>query len=205
MWELFIKGGPLMYVLFVCSFWGLYIVVDKLLFLRANSLDFNIVSARLKKQLATSGKANTVRDLRTRRDLAYKVVSQAIKLADLPREEIQDGVKEITQFEVYKMEKNLNILSSIITVAPIVGLLGTVLGLMDIFQVISGGALGDASALSGGIAEALITTVTGLGISVPFIFLFQYISHRIDELMLSIEHFVNDILRYVRSSREVQP
>ena len=89
------------------------------------------------------------------------------------------------------------ILSSIITAAPILGLTGTVLGLMDIFNVISGGAIGDTQALSSGIATALITTVSGLIIAIPFIFFYQYLSQKIEFYVIELERMSYEMLSFV--------
>jgi biopolymer transport protein ExbB len=96
------------------------------------------------------------------------------------------------------------ILSSIITVAPILGLTGTVFGLMDIFNVISGGAIGDAQALSAGIATALITTVTGLLIALPFIFFYQFFQQKTEHYILELERICYDIISYCQSNDNIK-
>ena len=75
----------------------------------------------------------------------------------------------------------------------------------ELSDVISGGNLGDPTMLSAGIAQALITTVTGLAIAIPFIFLYQYLSHRIEMFILSTEKVVNEILNFCKSHGGVQP
>ena len=98
----------------------------------------------------------------------------------------------------------MNILSSIITVAPILGLLGTVLGLMDIFNVISGGSIGDAQALSSGIATALITTVTGLLIAVPLIFFNQFFNQKIEHFILDLERMSYEMIQFCQSNNFIK-
>ncbi|MCP4050247.1 MAG: MotA/TolQ/ExbB proton channel family protein [bacterium] len=205
MWQLFIKGGPVMYLLFFCSLVGVYIIVEKLLYLKVNCIENEYITDKIKNRLVTSGREQTLRELRTERKLMLRVLSSAIKFAGSNREAVEEGVKEVTYQEIPKLEKNMNILSSIITVAPILGLLGTVLGLMDVFNVISGGNLGDAAALSAGIAEALITTVTGLSIAIPFIFLNQYLSYRIEIFILTTERLVNQMISFCNTHGGVKP
>ena len=101
-----------------------------------------------------------------------------------------------------KYEKNLNVLSSIITVSPILGILGTVLGLMDVFNVISGGGLGNASQLSSGIAEALISTVLGLSITIPFIFAYHYLTHQVDQRLQRLEQSLEQFARLAITVRK---
>lgn len=205
LWGLFIKGGPVMFLLLLCSIWGLYIIIHKLIYLRANRVDQDLMLQKIKSQLVGSGKEHTVLELRSKRNVTLQILANAIKLSQYPYEEIQRSISDITRREIPRLEKNMNILSSIITVAPILGLMGTVLGLMDIFNVISGGNIGDATALSGGIAEALVTTVTGLAIAVPFIFLYQYLAHRIDIFVARTEYMVNEVVRFCKTHSGVKP
>jgi biopolymer transport protein ExbB len=205
MFQLFIKGGPVMLLLFLCSFVGVYVIIQKYLYLKVNQIDDDYYLDKIKNKLITVGKAESIRQLKLERKLMLRVLAGAIKLSDGSSDEIQNGIKEVTYLELPKLEKNMNILSSIITVAPLLGLLGTVIGLMKIFNVISGGNLGDPTMLSAGIAQALITTVTGLAIAIPFIFLYQYLSHRIEMFILSTEKVVNEILNFCKSHGGVQP
>ena len=204
MFFLFQKGGPVMYLLLLCSLVGLYIVVYQLLYLKVNRFKKEDVTD-VKQDLVRIGKQATLNRLRLDRYLATKLMSTAIRLSGSSREDIEIGIKDATARELPTLDKGVNILSSIITVAPILGLLGTVLGLMDIFNVISGGGIGDASQLSGGIAEALITTVTGLSISIPFIFLNQYLGHKNDIFLLDLEFWMSDILTFCRQDSGVKP
>ncbi len=200
MWELFAKGGPVMYVLLLCSITGVTIIIQKFLFIRSQALNPNVTSSYIKDQLLSHGKEATFRQLLTKRKMMLKIVSQAIKLSHLDRENFDDGIKQITYTENPKIEKNLNILSSIITIAPILGLFGTVLGLMDVFNVIAGGGIGNEEALSRGIAEALITTVTGLGISIPFLVIYNYLTQQLDTFSLQIERVLYDILLFCKTT-----
>lgn len=201
MWEFFAKGGPVMFFLLMCSITGVTIIVQKFLFLKVQELNTEVVSNYVKDQLSTNGKETTYRTLLTKRKIMLKMLSSAIRLSHLSREEIEDGIKQVTYAEIPKIEKNMNILSSIITIAPILGLFGTVLGLMDIFNVMSGGGIGNPEALSKGISEALITTVTGLGIAMPFIVAYQYLSHRLDTFTLHLERLVYDIITFCKTNQ----
>jgi biopolymer transport protein ExbB len=205
MFQLLVKGGPVMYLLLLCSFAGVYIIVEKILYIKSNVIDSNYAIDKIKNRLVSIGKEQTLRELRTDRRLMLQVISSAIKYSDLPKDMIQEAIKEVTYRELPKLEKNMNVLSSIITVAPIMGLLGTVLGLMDVFNVISGGNLGDAAALSSGIAEALITTVTGLSIAIPFIFLNQFLMHKIEVFVLETERLINEIIVFSTTHKGVKP
>jgi biopolymer transport protein ExbB len=197
----FAKGGPVMFFLLILSIWGTYIIVYKYLFLRANPMPTAGVLNRLKEQLSRIGKDSVVSELNRERSFVWRVIAKAISISDQSNEEIQAQVEQISRKEMSTIERNMSILSGIITVAPILGLLGTVFGLMDIFNVLSGGIIEDASLLSGGIAQALITTVFGMGISIPFILFYQYLNHRLNQLDLEVNTVLGDVLRFARLNK----
>ena len=201
----FVNGGPVMYVLAICSIVGMYVSIYKWLFLKVHYVPSEHILMPIKEQLMSIGKEETFKQLRTKRNVMLRVLASAIKLSENPRSELQDGIKETLYPEIPKLEKFLPVLSSIITVAPILGLMGTVLGLMDIFNVISGGGIGDAQALSGGIAKALITTVSGLGIAIPFIFVYQYLSHRVHMFILQLEQMTYEVVTFCQTNEAVKP
>ena len=136
--------------------------------------------------------------------MSSTIIGSSIKYSDLPLEEIEASLKSLTQKTVVKIDNGLNIISSIITVTPILGILGTVLGLMDIFNVISGGGIGQPELLSSGIAEALITTVSGLSVAIPFIFIYQWLTRENDLFLIDINLASSEIVRFCKSEG-VQP
>lgn len=197
------NGGPIMFLLISCSIAGIYIIVNKYLFFKLHFHQYNKSIEDVKDKLITYGKNQTLLKLRTDKKIIVKVMSNSIKLANHPRDEIQDGVRESIYQEIPRIDQLMPFLSSIITVAPILGLTGTVLGLMDIFNVISGGGIGDTEALSSGIATALITTVTGLIIALPLIFFYQYFSQKIEHVTLELERASYEIIHFCHHNASV--
>ncbi len=204
MLELFFKGGPVMYGLLALSFFGVFIIVYKILFLTFNQTNPQHLLDKLKHQLLTQGKAATIADLKQDSKLMVRVLASAIQASDLPRDEIQDEIKNQTLSELPKLDRHMNLLSTIVTAAPMLGLLGTILGLMDIFNVISGTSMPDPSMLSGGISEALITTVTGLLISIPLMFFLQWLRYRIDVFFIRLESLMHDLIVFCKVTEGVK-
>ena len=204
MWELFIKGGPIMYSLLLCSLGAFYIIIQKYLFLNVQAVDADTSLDTIKSQLLNVGKEETLRDLRSKRKIILRVAGHAIKYSHLDREAIRDSIKEASINEVQKLEQGISLLSGLITVTPILGLMGTVLGIMDIFNVISGGHIGSPELLSKGIAEALITTVSGLGIAIPCILLYQYLRNRIDTILMGMEKFAYNITLFIQDNDSIK-
>ena len=200
MFSLLYQGGPIIGLLLLCSMTGVYIVTHKLFFFKTHFNNLSLFLNDTKDRLISAGINETLLHLQPNPTIASNVLSSAIKLNNQSRDTIQDGIRESIYNQIPKIEYMMPFLSSIITVAPILGLTGTVLGLMEIFNVISGGSIGDAQALSAGIATALITTVTGLLITIPFIFFHQYFSQKIDHYILELERMSYDIITFCNSN-----
>ncbi len=200
MFSILFQAGPIIILLTLCSIIGLYIVIQKILFFKTHFFKLNTMINDIKDRLLTLGVNETLLHLQPKQTISSQVLYSAIQLNSSSREKIQDGIRESIYNQIPQIEYMMPFLSSIITVAPILGLTGTVLGLMDIFNVISGGSLGDAQALSAGIATALITTVAGLFITIPFIFFYQYFSQKIDHYILELERISYDIINFCNNN-----
>lgn len=204
MFDILFKGGPVMILLVACSFSGLYTIIQKILFFKIHFSNTNETIKTIKEDLLTNGVETTLNSLRSDRTIVSKMLVNAIKSYGQPREKIQDGIRESIYNQIPKIDHLMPLLSSIISAAPILGLTGTVIGLMDIFNVISGGAIGDAQALSAGIATALITTVTGLFISVPLIFCYQYFNQKIEHFILDLERMSYEMIQFCQNNEFIQ-
>lgn len=196
MFAILYQGGPIILLLLLCSIIGCYIVIQKILFFRTHLFKVNSLLLDTKDRLLTNGLNETLLHLEPNKKISAQILYSALKLQNESREKIQDGIRDSVYNQIPNLEYMMPFLSSIITVAPILGLTGTVLGLMEIFNVISAGSIGDAQALSAGIATALITTVVGLLVTIPFVFFYQYFSQRIDHLTLDLERMSYEIINF---------
>lgn len=112
-----------------------------------------------------------------------------------------EHVETVARQEVLTWERYLNTLGSIAVLTPLIGLLGTVLGMITVFQVIMTEGAGQAELLAGGIAEALITTAAGLGIAIPSLLFYRYFNRRIDEYSVSLEGYIRALLPKIKAVR----
>ncbi|MEJ2636017.1 MAG: MotA/TolQ/ExbB proton channel family protein, partial [Calditrichia bacterium] len=132
-----------------------------------------------------------------------KIVQLGLDNDDLPPEELRVLVEDEGRQEVRILRRGLIPLETVAAVAPLMGLLGTVLGMIKVFEIIQTLGVGQAKALSGGISEALITTAAGLFIGIPVLIAFNYFSSRADALVLDMENYVilllNKIVRFHRN------
>jgi biopolymer transport protein ExbB len=122
-----------------------------------------------------------------------KILATALKHRHRPREVMMERLEDAGRHVAHELDRFLNTLGTIAGIAPLLGLLGTVSGIIKAFNVIYAGGLGDPRALSGGISEALLTTAFGLIVAIPSFVAYRYLRGRVDAIVVQIE---KDVVRF---------
>jgi len=206
MWGLFIKGGPLMFLIFLCSVVAFAVVIERLVHLRRariNTEDFMediAATLRRNKVMEAIDKCNA-----TPGPIA-KILKAGILKHDRPRQEIKEAIEDAGVHEVPRLEKNLGALATIAHITPLLGLLGTVTGMVHTFQVIEQKAVAlmpiNPGDLAGGIWEALITTVAGLSVAIPAFVAYNFLVSKVDGFVLEMEKSATDLVNILGTRRE---
>ena len=123
-----------------------------------------------------------------------KVILSALEMKDLPKEEIKEAITDTGRQQTRHLERGLVVLETIASISPLLGILGTVMGMIQIFRDITQFGIGQASALASGIQIALITTATGLCIGIPTLVAYNYYTHRVDGFTLELEYWAGVLL-----------
>jgi biopolymer transport protein ExbB len=188
MLELMQKGGPAMWVILVLSVLGVAVFFERLIHLHR---------AQIRVGDFLRGLANLVRDNRyeeARKQClstpgpVARVVLSAVLARDCPRAELRDIVQEAGQLEVPRLERHLMMLTSLAYIAPLLGLLGTVLGLLEAFYLISTqGGYATVSDLSGAVYQSLIAAAAGLSVAIPALIAVGYLNSRVQDLVHDME------------------
>jgi biopolymer transport protein ExbB len=200
--DLFVKGGPLMYVLALFSIMTVAIIIEKLLELnKASKLDktFNNELSTLKTmaEMKTYFTSNTIKSPLGR------VIRKGFHLLDMGLEESRDAMVAAASGEIHGLERHLGMLSTLSAVSPLVGFLGTVTGMVKVFQKIQNNTAGvDISLLAGGIWEALLTTVGGLIVGIIALMFYNALVTKTETMTKQMEETSNDFLHRVK--REMQ-
>jgi len=190
----FLGGGPVMWPLLACSIIALAVILERLISLRRGK----VIPAAL---------VRVVQEVKGRGDLAIAqakceaiggvfagVITACLANADAPKEENAVAVVAAGRRVARKLEKMLAVLDVVAGAAPLLGLLGTVLGLNEVFLQITQHGLGNTSVLSGGIAQALRTTILGLAIAIPAFVAHRYFNRRIEDLVAEMEDYAQQLL-----------
>ncbi|MCA9743984.1 MAG: MotA/TolQ/ExbB proton channel family protein [Deferribacteres bacterium] len=197
-WDFITSGGLAMIPLALCSLIGLAIVIEKLITMRTRKVIVPEIVSVLDN--VTSEK-----DLSLAQSICKKhngpfptLILTVLQNSHLQKDELKELVLDTGRQEIRMLERGLVALETIAGVAPLLGLLGTVIGILKVFNVIAELGIGEASALSGGISEALITTIVGLSIGIPAVVFFNYFSDRAENLVLEIEKYSSDLIMKVK-------
>jgi len=205
MWELMIKGGPLMFLILLCSVIAFAVVIERLWHLwraKINTKDFM-------EDIAETLKRNKIMLAIDKCNVMPGPIAEILKAGilkyDRPRSEIKEAVEDAGLHEVPRLEKNLGVLATIAHIAPLIGLLGTVTGMVRAFQVIEQKAVAmtpvNPGDLAGGIWEALITTVAGLAVAIPTYVAYNFLVTKVDGFVLEMEKSATDLVNILGTKR----
>lgn len=185
--ELVTAGGWLMVLILLCSVVALAICIERLYTLNPRKIAPPHLLATVWKQLkAGELDSNRLRQLRQSSPLG-RILAAGLSNAGHGRDVMKESIQEAASHVIHELERYLNTLGTIAAIAPLLGLLGTVVGMIKVFAEIMAQGTGNASALAGGISEALITTAAGLVVAIPALAMHRYLSGRIDAIVINLE------------------
>ena len=194
-------GGPILWVLVVISIGAFAVVLERIVFFARNEKN---IGDTFKDEILSLVANKKIDEAIALCNTKKSCVASAIKkfLQKAPKGiDVQDYefiLKEITIKETSPYESRLNLLASVISISPMLGLLGTVTGMIRAFTNISKYGAGDAAIVADGIAEALLTTAAGLMIAIPVIVIYNYLNRRLEKMENEIDDVVTNIINIFR-------
>lgn len=203
-YALFSKGGIIMYPLLLASIVALAVVIERAIFLRKKRIINPLLVDRIKSIKHSDDAQELLRDMENKSGPFINIIRAGLEYRQDSIEEVQQSIEDQGRQETRILEKGLVILETVAGIAPLLGLLGTVLGMIKVFQVISEQGLGQTQALSGGISEALVTTVVGLAIAIPALVGYHYFDHKVEDLVLEIEKYSTLFIKKLQQTRNKQ-
>ncbi len=203
MWELVKAGGWLMLPISLCSIAVVGITLQRLVALRRERIAPRNLLAQVWRWIQDKQlDSNKLRELRASSPLG-EILAAGLANSKHGRAIMKECIEEAAARVVHDMERYLNALGTIAAIAPLLGLLGTVLGMIEIFSGFMGSGMANAPVLAAGISKALITTAAGLFVGIPALFFHRYLNRRVDELVVSMEQEAISLVEVVQGNREV--
>jgi biopolymer transport protein ExbB len=185
--DLFIKGGPIIYPILFCSILSLAIIIERLFALRRKRVIKPKTLLRIQDLIRLERIADIIAICQRQPSPMNRIILAAIKNIHQTKPEIKEAIAETGRHEIKNLERNLGILGTIVSIAPLLGLLGTVTGMIRAFYTIALRGVGEPTFLASGISEALITTAAGLTVAIPSQIFYNYFITKVDSLMLEME------------------
>ena len=206
MWDLVQKGGPMMYLIMLTSVLAFGVVIERVYHLNRARIDADKFMDSIMTVLKRNKIIEAIEMCNSTSGPIAHIVKAGILKHDRSKHEIREAVEEAAQLEIPRLEKHLPILATIAHVAPLLGLLGTVTGMIKAFQVIQQKSASmipvNPGDLAGGIWEALLATLAGLAVAIPTYVAYNYLVSQVDGLVYDMERSATDLVNLLPSRRD---
>ena len=188
MLELLQKGGPLMWLILLCSVVALGVFLERLLFLHKASIRVGELLGGLSLLIRKGRPDEALGECSSSPGPVARVLQAALLHPEAGRETLRSVTRDAALLEIPSLERNLSILSTIAYLAPMLGLLGTILGLLEAFLTISShGGYATAAELSKGVYQSMLTSASGLGVAIPALLGHAYLTARANDIIQDME------------------
>ncbi len=202
MFELVTAGGWLMVPIILCSVVAVAIIVERFWALKQEKVVPGNLVAQVwqlhKNQELTNDRLSLLRDSSP----LGRILAAGLVNMQHEREVMKEAIEETGRQVVIELERFLNTLGTIASITPLLGLLGTVIGMIKVFAAITEQGVGNPTVLAGGISEALITTAAGLSVAIPSLMFYRYFRGRVDMLVIKMEEESLKLVEVIHGERE---
>jgi biopolymer transport protein ExbB len=199
--ELVKAGGWLMLPILLCSVGAMAIIVERFWTLSRERVAPGSLVVTV-WQWVNEDKLDEAHIKRLRQGSPLgRILAAALIKRHRSREIMKESIEDVARHVVHELERYLNSLGTIASVTPLLGLLGTVIGMIKVFAVITTQGIGDPGVLANGISEALITTAAGLSVAIPSVMFYRFFRGRVDELVVAMEQEALKLMEAVAPKR----
>jgi biopolymer transport protein ExbB len=201
LWQVFLAGGPIMWPILLCSVFAFAITLEKFWYLHKVKID----TQQFLNTILDKMKRHQVKEALEVCEKTLSPISHILKAGilkyDRPKPQIVEAIEDASLYEIPRIEKNLNALATIAHISPLLGLLGTVTGMVTCFQTIQAKAVSfhpvSPGDLAGEIWGALLTTVAGLVVAIPTFVAYNYLVSRINHFILEMEKASTELVNFL--------
>jgi len=203
MLEIFKAGGLLMWPLFICSAVAIAIIGERFWSLQTKRISPPDLMTQIWRWLKNDQIDNTRISSLQRSSPLGQILAAGLATRNSTRDITKENIEDIGRHVTLSLERNLNTLGTIAAISPLLGLLGTVIGMIKVFAVITTEGVGNPETLAGGISEALITTAAGLVVAIPSLIFYRYFRGKINILVVDMEEKAMKLVEILHGEREL--
>jgi biopolymer transport protein ExbB len=197
--NIFFKGGFIMWFILLSSIIGLAVVIDRFIVLRKAKINVPAFMVRIRGFIKKKDISGAISYCMQEKSPVANIVRKGLKKYKFGHDRVKDAIENAGSQEISKLEKGLPVLASVAGIAPLLGFLGTVTGMITAFMTIQDLAgAANPSDLAGGIWEALITTAFGLIVGIPALALYNYFLSSVKKLVGEMETVANDVIDVIQ-------
>ncbi|MBL4606713.1 MAG: MotA/TolQ/ExbB proton channel family protein [Pseudomonadales bacterium] len=203
MFEIIKSGGWLMIPIILCSVTSVAICIERALVLRKTRIAPSNLVAKVWSWIKNNEmNGQKIKELKGDSPLG-EILAAGLINSKHGRDIMKESIKEVGDHVIHDLERYLSSLGTIAAITPLLGLLGTVIGMIKVFNAIVVMGTGDPTVLAGGISEALITTAAGMSVAIPSLFFHRFFLRRVEELTVSMEQEAIKLVDVLHGEREV--
>lgn len=201
LFEIFLKGGFIMWPILLCSFLALAVIIDRYIVLRKARINVPAFMVKIRGMIKKKDISGAISYCMEEKSPAANIIRKGLKKFGLGHERVREAIENAGSQEVSKLEKGLTVLATVAGVAPLLGFLGTVTGMISAFMTIEDLAgAANPSDLAGGIWEALLTTAFGLIVGIPALAFYNYFLSAVKKLVGDMETVANDVVDIIQDT-----
>lgn len=201
LFSIFLRGGLVMWPILLCSIVGLGIIIDRFVVLRKAKINIPVFILRIRSFLKRKDIDGAINYCMEEKSPIANIIRKGLRKYKFGHARVKDAIENAGAQEISRLEKGLSVLASVSGIAPLLGFLGTVTGMISAFMTIEnlqGSA--NPSDLAGGIWEALVTTAFGLMVGIPALAFYNYFLSRVKKLVSDLEAVANDVVDTIQDS-----
>ena len=187
MLELLLAGGWVMWPILMASVVATTIIFERFWVLRPDVIVPTGLTARIRSLHSTDRLDELQLDRIAQASLLGQILTAMFRARALGWQRVEEAAEMTGRQTAHSLERGIGLLGGLASVCPLLGILGTVIGMIKVFGAVTAGGLGQADALAGGIGEALLTTAVGIGVAVPALLCHYFLLHRVRGLVLALE------------------
>ena len=201
LFAIFLKGGVVMWPILLCSVIGLAVIIDRYIVLRKAKINIPAFMVRIRGMIKKKDISGAISHCMEEKSPVANIVRKGLRKYKLGHERVKEAIENAGSQEISKLEKGLPVLATVAGIAPLLGFLGTVTGMISAFMTIEdlAGSV-NPSDLAGGIWEALVTTAFGLMVGIPALAFYNYFLSSVKKLVGDMEAVANDVVDAVQDS-----
>lgn len=200
--ELFLKGGMVMWPILLCSLITVAVIVEKYILLKQANVNPKQLMSKIRAALSRNDIMSAVEACNSVKAPVGNILKHGVLNYKNGAQAVKEAIEQAGKEEIFHLEKRLSVLANMAGVAPMLGFLGTVTGMIAAFQTIErlGGNV-NPSVLAGGIWEAMLTTAFGLVVGIPALYFYNFFVAKVNRFVFEIENSAEEFLSLVKSGQ----